>query len=90
MLGQCLRRWLSIQPPQTQCVGLLFRPAGLNYCLILLPLNPFSAGTVLIRQNLTSEDHEDGLRTEKNKRLIMAIDQMKRKDLTKIFMMISN
>ena len=61
---------------------------------------PFRAETVFRRQNLTSKDVSQtltskyGPRTEKIKTIIMAVDpytigiQMKRKELTKSFMMI--
>ena len=57
-------------------------------------LNPFSAGTVLIRQNLTSDLSVP--RTERMKIRIITVDsyhlyiQMKRKELTKTFMIYNN
>ena len=44
---------------------------------MFIVLNPSSAGTVFIRQNLTSQTHNIGI-------------QMNQKKLTKTFMMISN
>ena len=67
---------------------------------VTTPVNPLSAGTVLRPQNLTSIDRrqaltpKDALRTERYTKSKMVSDnigiQIKRKELTIIFMMISN